>query len=76
MGEVINLRSAKQRVIRDRKAAEAKENRIRHGRTGSEKANDRRVEARRAEQLDALRRSEAGDALRRADTDRSGEAGE
>ena len=67
MGEIVNLRSVKKRVIRAKQAAEAKENRIRHGRTGSEKANDHSAEVRRAAQLDALRR---------ADSDRSGEAGE
>ena len=61
MGEIVNLRSVKKRVIRARQAAEAKENRIRHGRTGSEKANDRRAETQRAAALDALRRREAGE---------------
>jgi len=57
MGEIVNLRSVKKRMIRAKQAAEAKENRIRHGRTGSEKANDRRAETRRTEQLDALQRA-------------------
>ena len=61
MGEIVNLRSVKKRVIRAKQAAEAKESRIRHGRTGNEKANDRRAETQRAAALDALRRREAGE---------------
>jgi hypothetical protein len=71
MGEIVNLRSVKKRVLRAKHAAEAKENRIRHGRTGSEKANDQRSETQRVTHLDALRRSEAvarSDALRRGET--------
>jgi hypothetical protein len=61
MGEIVNLRSVKKRVTRAKQAAEAKENRIRHGRTKSEKANDQRAETQRAAALDALQRSEAGE---------------
>jgi hypothetical protein len=61
MGEIANLRSVKKRLARDASASEAKQNRIRHGRTTAEKANDQRVEQRRATQLDVLRRGEAGE---------------
>ncbi len=61
MGEIVNLRSVKKRVIRAKQAAEAKENRVRHGRTGSEKANDRRAETQLTARLDALRRGDTGE---------------
>jgi hypothetical protein len=48
-------------VIRAKQVAEARENRIRHGRTRGEKANDQRAETQRATQLDALRRGETGE---------------
>ncbi len=61
MGEIVNLRAAKQRLARAAQAAEAKQNRVRHGRGKAEKANDQRAETRRAALLDALRRGEAGE---------------
>jgi hypothetical protein len=61
MGEIVNLRAVKKRLTRDAAASEAKQNRIRHGRTKAEKANDQRAERRRATQLDVLRRGEAGE---------------
>jgi hypothetical protein len=59
MGEIVNLRMMKKRLARATQAAEAKENRIRHGRTKTATANDRRTEARRTAQLDGTRRVEA-----------------
>ena len=56
MGEIINLRSAKKRLARKATGAKAKQNRVRHGRTEVEKANDRREEARRAALLDGSAR--------------------
>lgn len=52
MGEIVNLRQLKKRRDRDARAAKAAENRVRHGRTGAQKANDRDAEARRIAQLD------------------------
>ena len=43
---------------RDDAAASAKQNRVRHGRTKAERANDAREAARREALLDALRRGE------------------
>ena len=58
MGEIVNLRSVKKSLARDAAAAEAKQNRIRHGRAKAAKLNDRRAEQRRASHLDGSRRSE------------------
>ena len=55
MGEIVNLRTVKKRITRATKAAHAAENRVRHGRTGAEKANDLRNESRKMELLDASR---------------------
>ena len=41
MGEVVNLRTARKRRLRDERDAAAAENRVRHGRTGPEKRADR-----------------------------------
>jgi Domain of unknown function (DUF4169) len=56
MAEIVNLRLMKKRQARDAQAAEAKQNRARHGRTKLEKANDRRTEQKRQALLDATRR--------------------
>ena len=61
MGEIVNLHRMKQRHERNVAAATAKQNRIRHGRTKAEKANDQRAEARRQALLDASRRGETGE---------------
>jgi hypothetical protein len=58
MGEIVNLHRAKQQRVRDEAAASAKQNRIRHGRTKAERANDERAETLRQARLDALRRGE------------------
>jgi hypothetical protein len=55
MGEIVNLRQIRKRRERDAKAAAAAENRVRHGRTGAQKDNDRRAEARRIALLDGAR---------------------
>ena len=55
MGEIVNLRQMKKRRERDAKAAAAAENRVRHGRTGAQKDNDRRTEERRIALLDGAR---------------------
>ena len=41
MGEIVNLRLVKKRAARVAAAAEAAENRVRHGRTAAAKAADR-----------------------------------
>ncbi len=61
MGEIVNLHHVKKRRARDEAAASAKQNRIRHGRTKAERANDERAEQLRRALLDALRRSETGE---------------
>lgn len=52
MGEIVNLRTVKKAQARAEAKQEARENRIRHGRTGAQKANDAREEARRKALLD------------------------
>ncbi|WP_149536211.1 DUF4169 family protein [Siccirubricoccus phaeus] len=59
MGEVINLNQVRKAKAREAAAAEAAANRARHGRTGPEKENDRRAEARRQALLDGARKEEA-----------------
>jgi len=56
MAEIVNLRQMKKRRAREAAAADAKQNRVRHGRTAAEKANDRRGEERRKALLDGARR--------------------
>ncbi len=56
MGEIVNLKQVKKRQARERAGAEAAANRVKHGRTAAEKANDRRAEARRQALLDGARR--------------------
>ena len=57
MAEIVNLRQMKKGRARDAQAAKAEQNRVRHGRTKVEKANDRRTEERRKALLDATRRN-------------------
>ncbi len=47
MAEIVNLKRAKKRALRDRDAAGARENRVRFGRTAAEKQRDQRAEAER-----------------------------
>jgi hypothetical protein len=58
MAEIVNLHRTKQRRTQDAAKATAKQNRIRHGRTKAEKADDQRAEQRRLALLDASRRGE------------------
>jgi hypothetical protein len=43
MGEIVNLRRVKKAKQRAQAAATAQENRVRHGRTAAQKANDERA---------------------------------
>jgi hypothetical protein len=61
MGDVVNLRRMKKRRKLLEAAAAAKQNRMRNGRTGAEKSNDRRTEQRRQARLDALRLDVTGE---------------
>jgi hypothetical protein len=61
MGEIVNLHQQKKRRERDEAAALAKHNRVRHGRTKTERANDKRAEERRQALLDASRRGETSE---------------
>jgi hypothetical protein len=58
MGEVVNLHRARKARAKTEAAAQAAANRVKHGRTGAEKANDRRAEARRQALLDGTRRED------------------
>lgn len=55
MDEIVNLRRVKKQREREAKATLAAENRVRHGRTGAQKANDRRAEERREALLNGAR---------------------
>ncbi len=55
MGEIVNLRRVKKTKQRQADADAARENRIRHGRTGPQKANDERALQRQAEAADGAR---------------------
>jgi hypothetical protein len=61
MGEIVNLNRTKKRLARDAATAKAAANRAKHGRTATEKANDRAAEARRQALLDAVRRDNEGE---------------
>lgn len=61
MGEIVNLNRVKKQQARAAATAEAAANRAKHGRTAAEKANDRRVEARRQALLDGAKRPPAKD---------------
>lgn len=60
MGEIVNLNLARKRAARAAAKAEAAANRVKHGRSAPEKANDRRAEARRKALLDGARRPPEG----------------
>jgi len=57
MAEIVNLRRAKKLRARVEQSETARENRIRHGRTGPEKANDRRAAERQEAALDGAQRA-------------------
>ena len=61
MGEVVNLNRLRKAKARAEAEATAAANRVKHGRTAAEKANDRRAEARRDALLDGARRDRSGD---------------
>lgn len=61
MGEIVNLRRVKRQRARAEAAAEAAENRARHGRTGAQKAAERDSAARARASLDAKRLDRASD---------------
>ena len=56
MAEIVNLRQARKQRGRAEAKQAAAENRIRHGRTGPAKAEDKRVQDRAAKDLDGKRR--------------------
>ncbi|WP_203072643.1 DUF4169 family protein [Falsiroseomonas ponticola] len=56
MAEIVNLNKARKAARKREEAAEAAANRVKHGRTGAEKLNDRREEARRRALLDGAKR--------------------
>ncbi|WP_072572906.1 DUF4169 family protein [Granulibacter bethesdensis] len=55
MAEIINLRTVRKRMIKDRKAGEAARRRILFGRTATEKARDAQQKERRQTLLDGAR---------------------
>jgi hypothetical protein len=58
MGEIVNLRRVKKARQRAAEAEAARQNRVRHGRTAAEKANDDRARQRQAQAIDAARLDE------------------
>ncbi len=59
MDKVVNLNRVKKARARAEAAAQAAANRAKHGRTGAEKANDRRLQERRDALLDGARHGES-----------------
>jgi hypothetical protein len=55
MGEIVNLRRVKKARQRTAAADDAQQNRVRHGRTAAEKANDARTQRRQTEAADNAR---------------------
>lgn len=55
MAEIVNLNHRRKAKARAEAASTAAANRVRHGRTAAEKANDRRAEGRRQALLDGAR---------------------
>jgi Domain of unknown function (DUF4169) len=58
MADIVNLNRMKKARARAEAAARAAANRVKHGRTAAEKANDLRAEARRRALLDGVRQEE------------------
>ncbi|HYF06825.1 MAG TPA: DUF4169 family protein [Acetobacteraceae bacterium] len=58
MADPVNLNRFRKRKARERAEQEAAANRVKHGRTGAQKENDRRAEARRRALLDGAKREE------------------
>ena len=61
MGDIVNLNRARKARAMAEAAATAAANRVKHGRTGGEKAKDRRAEERRKALLDGARRDRPAD---------------
>ena len=61
MGEIVNLNRARKAKAKSEAEATAAANRVKHGRTKAEKANDRAAEARRQALLDAARLTPSGE---------------
>ncbi len=55
MGDVVNLNKARKAGLRAEAKKTAAANRVRHGRTGAEKAKDRRVQAQMEQKVDQAR---------------------
>ena len=60
MGEIVNLRAVKKARTQAEAKQAAKENRVLHGRTRAEKANDQRAAERQAARLDGATRTTDG----------------
>lgn len=60
MGEIVNLRTVKKAKARAEAKLTAKENRVRHGRTGAAKANDRLEAARQSARVEGAAREDDG----------------
>ena len=58
MGEIVNLNKARKARAKAEQATEAAANRVKHGRTKADKANDRAVEAQRQALLDGAKRDD------------------
>lgn len=58
MAEIVNLNKARKAVKRREAEAEAAANRVKHGRSGAEKLNDRREEARRRALVEGAKRED------------------
>lgn len=57
MGEIVNLNRAGKAKAREAKAVQAAANRVKHGRTTAERANDQRAERRRLILLEGTKRT-------------------
>lgn len=56
MAEIVNLRRVKKQQTRQDAAQQAAENRVRHGRTKTERMNDEAERERERKRLDGLKR--------------------
>ena len=56
MAEIVNLRRVKKQQTRQDAARQAAENRVRHGRTKTERMNDEAERERERKRLDGLKR--------------------
>lgn len=58
MAEIVNLNKARKARAKQEAEAQAAANRVRHGRTKAEKANDAQAETRRKALLDGAKRED------------------